>query len=108
MLLRSGPCAYDSKYLSQIDRFCDRAVKYGYIAKFTPTAVGSEIKSAEAGGGGGGGAENEIGHSISLPPPKAIKDIKGGLCLILRRRQHFEPLGCNLQWCRQQKQQYIG
>ena len=64
MLLKSGPCAYDSKYLSQIDRFCDRAVKYGYIAKFTPTAVGSEIKSA-----GGGGAENEIGHSISLPSP---------------------------------------
>ena len=105
MLLKSGPCAYDSKYLSQIDRFCERAVKYGYIAKFAPTAVGSEIKSAEW---GGGGAENEIGHSISFPPPKAIKDIKGGLCPILRRRQHFEPLGCNLQWCRQQKQQYIG
>ena len=53
MLLKSGPCAYDSKYLSQIDRFCDRGVKYGYIAKFIPTAVGSEIKSA----GGGGGRE---------------------------------------------------
>ena len=54
MLLKSGPCAYDSEYLSQIDRFCERAViKYGYIAvKFTPTAVGSEIKSAEEGGGG--------------------------------------------------------
>ena len=52
MLLKSGPCAYDSKYLSQIDRFCDRAVKYGYIVKFTPTALGSEIKSAEGGGGG--------------------------------------------------------
>ena len=52
MLLKSGPCAYDSKYLCQIDRFCERAViKYGYIAKFTPTAVGSEIKSAEGGGG---------------------------------------------------------
>ena len=76
MLLKSGPCAYDSEYLSQIDRFCERAViKYGYIAvKFTPTAVGSEIKSAEE--GGGGGAESEIGHSVSLPPPKAIKDIK--------------------------------
>ena len=75
MLLKSGPCAYDSKYLCQIDRFCERAViKYGYIAKFTPTAVGSEIKSAE--GGGGGGAENEIGHSICLPPPKAIKGRK--------------------------------
>ena len=53
--LKSGPCAYDSKYLSQIDRFCDRAVKYGYIVKFTSTALGSEIKSAEGGGGGGGG-----------------------------------------------------
>ena len=63
--MKSGPCTYDSKYLSQIDRFCGRAVKYGYIAKFTPTAAGSEIKSA----GGGGGAENEIGNSISLPPP---------------------------------------
>ena len=54
MLLKSGPCTYDSKNLSQIDRFCDRAVKYGYIPKFTPTAVGSEIKSAECGRGGGG------------------------------------------------------
>ena len=54
MPLKSGPCAYDSKYLSQIDRFCERAVKYGYIAKFAPTAVGSEIKSAEWGGGGSG------------------------------------------------------
>ena len=53
MLLKSGPCAYDSKCLCQIDRFCERAViKYGYIAKFTPTAVRSEIKSAEGGGGG--------------------------------------------------------
>ena len=51
--MKSEPCTYDSKYLSQIDRFCGRAVKYGYIAKFTPTAVGSEIKSAEGGGGGG-------------------------------------------------------
>ena len=50
--MKSGPCTYDSKYFSQIDRFCERAVKYGYIAKFTPTAVGSEIKSAERGGGG--------------------------------------------------------
>ena len=49
-LVKSGPCTYDSKYFSQIDRFCERAVKYGYIAKFTPTAVGSEIKSAEGGG----------------------------------------------------------
>ena len=106
MLLKSGPCAYDSKYLSQIDRFCERAVKYGYIAKFAPTAVGSEIKSAEWGGGGGG--ENEMGNSFFFPPPTEKKDIKGGLCPILRRRQHFEPLGCNLQWCRQQKQQYIG
>ena len=48
--MKSGPCTYDSKYLCQIDRFCERAVKYGYIAKFTPTAVGSEIKSAERGG----------------------------------------------------------
>ena len=86
--MKSGPCTYDSKYLCQIDRFCERAVKYGYIAKFTPTAVGSEIKSAEW--EGGGGVENEIGHFISLPPPKAIKDIKGGLCLLLSRRQHFE------------------
>ena len=31
-------CAYDSKYLSQIDRFCKRALKYGYTAKFTPIA----------------------------------------------------------------------
>ena len=51
--MKSGPCTYDSKYLCQIDRFCERAVKYGYIAKFTPTAVGSEIKSAEREGGGG-------------------------------------------------------
>ena len=29
-------CACDSKYLSQIDRFCKRAVKYGYTAMFTP------------------------------------------------------------------------
>ena len=49
--MKSGPCTYDIKYLCQIDRFCERAVKYGYIAKFTPTAVGSEIKSAEGGGG---------------------------------------------------------
>ena len=63
--MKSGPCTYDSKYLSQIDRFCGRAVKYGYIAKFTPTAAGSEIKSA----GGGGGAEKEMGSPISLPPP---------------------------------------
>ena len=50
--MKSGPCTYDSKYFSQIDRFCERAVKYDYIAKFTPTAVGSEIKGAEGGGGG--------------------------------------------------------
>ena len=48
--MKSGPCTYDSKYLSQIDRFCGRAVKYGYIAKFTPTAAGSEIKSGNATG----------------------------------------------------------
>ena len=68
MLLKSGPCAYDSKYLSQIDRFCERAVKYGYIAKFAPTAVGSEIKSAEWGGGG------ELKIKLDIPflfhPPK--------------------------------------
>ena len=70
MLLKSGPCAYDSEYLSQIDRFCERAViKYGYIAvKFTPTAVGSEIKSAEEGGGG------ELKVKLDIPflfrPPK--------------------------------------
>ena len=29
-------CAYDSKYLSQIDRFSKRAVKYGYTAKSFP------------------------------------------------------------------------
>ena len=29
-------CAYDSKYLSQIDRFRKRAVKYGYTAKSFP------------------------------------------------------------------------
>jgi len=29
---------HDSKFLSQIDRFCKRAVKYGYTAKFTPIA----------------------------------------------------------------------
>ena len=29
-------CAYDGKYLSQMDRFCKRAFKYGYTAKFTP------------------------------------------------------------------------
>ena len=67
MLLKSGPCAYDSKYLSQIDRFCERAVKYGYIAKFAPTAVGSEIKSAEWGGG-------ELKMKLDIPflfhPPK--------------------------------------
>ena len=28
-------CAHNSKYLSLIDRFCKRAVKYGYTAKFT-------------------------------------------------------------------------
>ena len=39
MLLKSGPCVYDSKYLSQIDRFCERAVKYGCTARFTPTAA---------------------------------------------------------------------
>ena len=44
MPLKSGPCAYDSKYLSQIDRFCDRAVKYSYIAKFTTTAAGERNK----------------------------------------------------------------
>ena len=27
-------CAYDSKYLSQKDRFSKRAVKYGHTAKF--------------------------------------------------------------------------
>jgi len=31
-------CTYDSKHLSQIDRFCKRVVKYGYAAKFTPIA----------------------------------------------------------------------
>ena len=29
-------CAYDGKYLSQMDRFCKRAFRYGYTAKFTP------------------------------------------------------------------------
>ena len=29
-------CAYDGIYLSQIDRFCKRVVKYGYTARFTP------------------------------------------------------------------------
>ena len=29
-------CAYDGKYLSRMDRFCKRAFKYGYTAKFTP------------------------------------------------------------------------
>ena len=29
--------------------------------------------------------------------------MKGGPCPFLRRRQHFGPLGCNPQWCRQHK-----
>ena len=68
MLLKSGPCAYDSKYLCQIDRFCERAViKYGYIAKFTPTAVGSEMKSA---GGGGEELKMKLDIPFVFRPPK--------------------------------------
>ena len=29
-------CADYSKYLSQIDRFCKRALRYGYTSKYTP------------------------------------------------------------------------
>ena len=29
-------CAHYSKYVSQIDRFCKRALRYGYTSKYTP------------------------------------------------------------------------
>ena len=70
--MKSGPCTYDSKYLCQIDRFCERAVKYGYIAKFTPTAVGSEIKSAEW-EGGGGELKMKLDILFLFRPPKQSK-----------------------------------
>ena len=69
--MKSGPCTYDSKYLCQIDRFCERAVKYGYIAKFTPTAVGSEIKSAER--EGGGELKMKLDILFLFRPPKQSK-----------------------------------
>ena len=31
-------CAYDTKYMSQIERFCKRAVRYGYTSNFSPIA----------------------------------------------------------------------
>ena len=70
--MKSGPCTYDSKYLCQIDRFCERAVQYGYIAKFTPTAVGSEIKSAEW-EGGGGELKMKLDILFLFRPPKQSK-----------------------------------
>ena len=42
--MKSGPCTYNSKYFCQIDGFCERAVKYSYIAKFTTTAAGERNK----------------------------------------------------------------
>ena len=29
-------CAYYGKYLSKIDRFCKRALRYGYTSKYAP------------------------------------------------------------------------
>ena len=29
-------CAYEGKYLSCIDKFCKRAVKFGYTSRYTP------------------------------------------------------------------------
>ena len=37
-------CARYSKYLSQIDRFCKRALRYGYTSKYTPTTDVHVIK----------------------------------------------------------------
>ena len=88
--MKSGPCTYDIKYLCQIDRFCERALTVWLYCQVHSHSGGERNKKCRV-GGGGGGVENEIGHFISLPPPKAIKDIKDGLCLLLSRRQHFEP-----------------
>ena len=30
------PCAYYRKYLPKIDRFCKRALRYGYTSRYTP------------------------------------------------------------------------
>ena len=37
-------CAHCSKYLSQINRFCKRALRYGYTSKYTPVTDVITIK----------------------------------------------------------------
>ena len=85
--MKSGPCTYDSKYLSQIDRFCGRAVKYGYIAKFTPTAAGSEIKSA---GGGGGELKMKLDIPFHFRPPHHKRQKR-------RPPSHFKTPTCDMR-----------